>query len=57
MRWIKRKKADIVLIDEAHLLLTKEDHYNNFYYKNQLEEIIKRSKLQSSSLIQSKFCN
>ena len=39
------KKADIVLIDEAHLLLTKEDHYNNFYYKNQLEEIIKRSKI------------
>ena len=41
----KGKKADIVLIDEAHLLLTKEDHYNNFYYKNQLEEIIKRSKI------------
>lgn len=41
----KGKKADIVLIDEAHLLLTKEDRYNNFYYKNQLEEIIKRSKI------------
>lgn len=41
----KGKKADIVLIDEAHLLLTKEDHYNIFYYKNQLEEIIKRSKI------------
>lgn len=41
----KEKKADIVLIDEAHLLLTKEDRYNNFYYKNQLEEIIKRSKI------------
>lgn len=37
--------ADIVLIDEAHLLLTKEDSYNNFNYKNQLDEIIKRSKI------------
>lgn len=39
------KIADIVLIDEAHLLLTKEDSYNNFRYQNQLEEIIKRSKI------------
>ncbi|MFD1173956.1 DUF2075 domain-containing protein [Oceanobacillus picturae] len=37
--------ADIVLIDEAHLLLTKEDAYNNFNYQNQLDEIIKRSKI------------
>ncbi|UXO88082.1 MULTISPECIES: DUF2075 domain-containing protein [Bacillus] len=37
--------ADIVLIDEAHLLLTKDDKYNNFHYQNQLEEIIKRSKI------------
>lgn len=37
--------ADIVLIDEAHLLLTKEDSYNNFRYQNQLDEIIKRSKI------------
>ncbi|QXE03500.1 DUF2075 domain-containing protein [Terribacillus sp. DMT04] len=37
--------ADIVLIDEAHLLLTKEDTYNNFHYDNQLDEIIKRSKI------------
>jgi DUF2075 family protein/nucleoside-triphosphatase THEP1 len=36
-------KADIVLIDEAHLLLTKKDPYNNFKQDNQLEEIIKRS--------------
>lgn len=41
----ENKKADIVLIDEAHLLLTKSDPYNNFYYDNQLEEIIKRSKI------------
>lgn len=37
--------ADIVLVDEAHLLLSKEDSYNNFRYDNQLEEIIKRSKI------------
>ncbi|MGE6630638.1 DUF2075 domain-containing protein [Bacillus sp. NPDC077027] len=40
-----RRSADIVLVDEAHLLLTKEDKYNNFHYQNQLEEIIKRSKI------------
>ncbi len=39
------KNADIVLIDEAHLLLTKEDAYNNFRYDNQLDEIVKRSKI------------
>ncbi|MCG7344773.1 DUF2075 domain-containing protein [Sporosarcina sp. ACRSL] len=37
--------ADIVLVDEAHLLLSKEDAYNNFNFDNQLEEIIKRSKI------------
>lgn len=37
--------ADIVLVDEAHLLLSKEDSYNNFRYDNQLEEIINRSKI------------
>lgn len=36
---------DIAVIDEAHLLLSKPDHYNNFYYDNQLAEIIKRSKV------------
>ncbi len=39
------KKADIVLVDEAHLLLSKDDAYNNFKYDNQLEEIIKRSRI------------
>ncbi|SFL73736.1 hypothetical protein SAMN04487943_103353 [Gracilibacillus orientalis] len=39
------EKADIVLVDEAHLLLSKEDAYNNFRYQNHLEEIIKRSKV------------
>jgi uncharacterized protein len=37
--------ADIVLVDEAHLLLSQADSYNNFHYDNQLEEIIKRSKI------------
>ncbi|WP_407657587.1 DUF2075 domain-containing protein [Limosilactobacillus fastidiosus] len=36
---------DIAVIDEAHLLLSKADHYNNFYHDNQLVEIIKRSKV------------
>ena len=39
------KKADIVLVDEAHLLLTKSDSYNNFNENNQLEEIIRHSKV------------
>ncbi|WIM40332.1 DUF2075 domain-containing protein [Paenibacillus sp. PK4536] len=39
------QSADIVLIDEAHLLLTKEDPYNNSNYSNQLDEIIKLSKI------------
>ncbi|WP_188205586.1 DUF2075 domain-containing protein [Alkalibacillus aidingensis] len=39
------EKADITLVDEAHLLLTKEDSYNNFRYDNQLDEIIKRSNI------------
>lgn len=39
------KTADIVVIDEAHLLLSESDNYNNFTQKNQLEEIIKLSKI------------
>src|SRR5699024_8449498 len=35
----------IAVIDEAHLLLSKADHYNNFYHDNQLVEIIKRAKV------------
>lgn len=38
-------KIDIAVIDEAHLLLSKADHYNNFYYDNQLTEIIRRAKV------------
>lgn len=36
---------DVAVIDEAHLLLSKPDHYNNFYHDNQLAEIIKRSRV------------
>ncbi len=41
----KITSANIVLVDEAHLLLTKEDRYNNFKGNNHLEEIIKKSKV------------
>lgn len=34
------KTADVVVIDETHLLLSKPDHYNNFYGDNQLQSII-----------------
>lgn len=37
--------ADITLIDEGHLLLTNADPFNNFKADNQLEEIIKKSKI------------
>ncbi|WP_125710606.1 DUF2075 domain-containing protein [Companilactobacillus zhongbaensis] len=40
-----QQKADIVVIDEAHLLLSESDKYNNFEQNNQLEEIIKLSKV------------
>ncbi|KPN81781.1 uncharacterized protein RZ77_02990 [Apilactobacillus kunkeei] len=39
------QNVDITIIDEAHLLLSRGDHYNNFYYDNQLSEIIKRSQI------------
>lgn len=39
------ERADVVIVDEAHLLLSSPDHYNNFYQENQLEEIIKSSKV------------
>ena len=40
-----QQTIDIAVIDEAHLLLSKADHYNNFYYDNQLVEIIKRAQV------------
>ncbi|OIL37525.1 DNA replication initiation protein [Oenococcus oeni] len=40
-----QRNGDIVLIDEAHLLLTQSDNYNKFHQNNQLLEIIKRSRI------------
>ena len=39
------EKADVVIVDEAHLLLTKKDAYNHFYQENQLQEILKNAKI------------
>lgn len=39
------EKADIVLVDEGHLLLSRADAFNGFNENNQLEEIIKHSKV------------
>ena len=39
------RTIDVAVIDEAHLLLSKADHYNNFCHDNQLVEIIKRAKV------------
>ena len=39
------QKADIVFVDEAHLLLTRPDSFNNFKENNHLEEIMKHSKI------------
>lgn len=41
----QQRTIDVAVIDEAHLLLSKPDHYNNFYHDNQLVEIIKRAKV------------
>lgn len=41
----ENRQADIVVIDEAHLLLSESDNYNNFTQQNQLEEVIKLSKV------------
>lgn len=37
--------ADIVLVDEAHLLLTRRDSYNHFFQDNHLDEIIRLSRI------------
>lgn len=41
----KEETADVVIVDEAHLLLTQKDAFNNFNFDNHLNEIIKRSKV------------
>ncbi|TCI42945.1 DUF2075 domain-containing protein [Exiguobacterium sp. SH3S2] len=42
---LKDQKVDIILVDEAHLLLTKSDAYNNFRADNHLEELMKVAKV------------
>lgn len=39
------KRADIVLVDEAHLLLTRPDRYNHFAQQNHLEEILRWARI------------
>lgn len=41
----EQKKVDIIFVDEAHLLLTKPDTYNNFHGNNHLEELLKLAKV------------
>ncbi|PFX61677.1 ABC transporter permease [Bacillus wiedmannii] len=38
-------QADIVFVDEAHLLLSSSDSYNSYHGHNHLEDIIKRAKV------------
>lgn len=42
---LKDEKVDIIFVDEAHLLLTKSDAYNNFRQNNHLEELLKKAKI------------
>jgi len=37
--------ADVLVIDEAHLLLSQPDHYNNFYGENQLSSLLAAAKV------------
>lgn len=39
------EEADIVLIDEGHLLLSQPDAYNNFHGNNQLDAIMEKAKV------------
>lgn len=41
----KDEHYDVAVIDEAHLLLSRPDRYNNFDQENQLIEIIKRAQV------------
>ncbi|MEG0283255.1 MAG: DNA/RNA helicase domain-containing protein [Erysipelotrichales bacterium] len=40
----KQDKVDVVVVDEAHLLLTKQDNFNYFAEENHLTEIMKIAK-------------
>lgn len=39
------KQVNLTVVDEAHLLLSKPDHYNNYYGDNQLQDIINLSRV------------
>ncbi|WP_303754553.1 DUF2075 domain-containing protein [Enterococcus sp. S86.2] len=41
----EHKKAEIIMIDEGHLLLSKSDPFNKFQQTNQLVEIMKLAKV------------
>ncbi|WP_125574196.1 DUF2075 domain-containing protein [Levilactobacillus huananensis] len=36
---------DILIVDEAHLLLSQADHYNNFYGQNHLKSLLAHAKV------------
>lgn len=38
-------QPDVLVIDEAHLLLSQPDHYNNFYGHNQLSSLLATAKV------------
>lgn len=38
-------QPDVLVIDEAHLLLSQADHYNNFYGHNQLSSLLATAKV------------
>ena len=40
-----KRRADVLVIDEAHLLLSQPDHYNNFYGHNQLQSLLATAKV------------
>jgi len=41
----QQQQADVVFVDEAHLLLTQPDRYNRFTGHNQLTELLKYSRV------------
>lgn len=41
----QHQQADVVFVDEAHLLLTQPDRYNRFTGQNQLTELLKHSRV------------
>lgn len=41
----EKTSADVLIIDEAHLLLSQADHYNNFYGDNQLASLMQTAKV------------